>query len=122
MKLYSETEIERFVSTIAFFVPVLDMEKLLDLALESYNNYKSEDRKINLLDFYNNIEFANRVCVNYLRHNSGYNIMLKAKYVQSTYYNLLVKNKILAEIATAYPNLKEECIRQFGEKLRLQKI
>ena len=66
------------------------------------------------------LDFLNRITVNYLRHNmTDYELTLEKNRgkvgTQEAYIN--VRKKVLDAIAAAYPELRDECTRQYNRKV-----
>lgn len=109
------------IEAINIEVPVMDLDKLIDRAINSYNDFKS-GKCIDFLyaDRTSDKAFLDRITVNYLRHElTSYDNHLADIYgkvgVRSAYAEL--NEKIYEAIADAYPDLEDECYRQSQTKL-----
>ena len=83
-------------------------EARIDHAWRAYEHNRDE------ID-YKHQEFLDRIAVNYLRHQeSRYHALLDSTWgkVAASEAYPIIKRKVLRAIATAYPELAEECARQ----------
>lgn len=107
-------------------VPRLEEVELLRRACDSYNDHKLELSLRSYRDFEwtpattdSDESFLKRITVNYLRHKlTGYEAKLARQYgkvgVRHSY--ILISRKIFTAISEAYPELAEECERQFQQR------
>ena len=105
--------LQALVDKITITVPKMDHNKLIRLACESYNE-RNWERDCYASDN-SDPAFLDRMCVNYLRHNMTHyeNLLdVTAGKVGAGDAYCEIKGKVLDAIATAYPYLASECIRQ----------
>lgn len=95
-------------------IPDIPLQKLQHLAIENYNN---STRSNSYACITSNVEFLNRIMVNYLRHEcSQYDCRLvdnQGKVGKIDAYKK-IKHTVLLKIATLYPSLEKEVIRQLN--------
>jgi hypothetical protein len=111
-----------YVNSVVIKVPLMDRDKLIDLACRSYNEWQeqkdmwSEDiRDWEPANFLSSAPFLERICVNHLRHElTGYEKHLEKTFgkVGTSDAYKKIKEKVEEAIARAYPWLSEECQRQ----------
>jgi hypothetical protein len=110
----------KFVEELDIEVPILGREKLVHLACESYNTRASErDVERGQDDRYASSDsapaFLARITVNYIRHRlTRYEAALYAQFGKVGVEDAVaaIRSKVYGAIATAYPDLAEECERQ----------
>jgi hypothetical protein len=109
-------DVNKFLESVEVNIPVMPKEQLRRLARDSYARTKG-GAKIGSPS----AQFLDMICVNHLRHTkTDYDQELdrflgkQPNQVQSKLHAAL-KGKILDAIATAYPWLEKECLRQKAE-------
>lgn len=109
-------ELLRYIKTIKIEILKLSKEDLLFSAIQSYNDYNSQKFTFVPATENSDIEFLNRIQVNYLRHNSQYHEELDNLFGKVGTFDgyLLLKKRILREIGKKYKYLKEETQSQIN--------
>lgn len=104
------------INELKIEVDLLDINLIKKYSIEENKRFAFErgDFGGNYINIPKNV--LNRWCVNFIRHNlTSYDAYIDSLYnkVGKIEAYVLLKNKILTEIAKKYPDLKEECNLQF---------
>jgi hypothetical protein len=115
----NEETLERCIEKLPIRIMQYDITDLHELAVKHY--MKSTGKEIKSTYKYDSYQsFVNRICVNFLRHESTpYDMVVHTmKYAElRDYAKLLISNRVFAEISRVYPELQEECIRQMQQRM-----
>ncbi len=104
------------IDSIPIEIPKLLKDELYKQAVNHYNQIH-EDKFITIKDFRNDIDFANRICVNFIRHElTDYDDYFEKLYGKVGNEAVLkhARKMIYKKIGSVYPYLKEECKIQFA--------
>lgn len=105
-------KIDAYVEQLEIEVPQLEREELIQRACDHYNIGRFDDNRASPDS---DVEFLERICVNYLRHClTSYEDHLDeiTGKVGAPYASLEIKEKVLEKIGEAYEWLADECSRQ----------
>lgn len=104
------------IEQVIIKVEVLELDQVQKRAIDSYNA-----RSDNLASAASDLDFLDRITVNYIRHNlTSYDHMLDFVKGKTGVEDgsLLIAKRIFASIAERYPSLADECARQYEDAKR----
>jgi hypothetical protein len=105
-----------WVDELEIKIPEIAKDRLREKAVEHFNLRQAERGRVrDVATLESDPDFIDRIVVNYLRHEcSMYERLLDATFgkVGVDEASLRIKERVLDEIASTYPNLGTECMRQ----------
>jgi len=104
-----------YINGLTITLEVLNHNEVIKKSCEHYNDRQMEINSYYFASPSSDILFLHRICVNYLRHccsSYEYNLWRIFGKVGVGPAYVILKIKILTEIARVYPILKDECDRQ----------